>query len=427
MWYRHDDQLIAFAETELYNDFATYYKLAADKPDIEEFADVIRSDKVRIDRMSSDRFGTASPRLGKRKSTKEDSQSLFFTDTNDDGINGDDSNIESSDAESLFRKKKKTLTSSRASRPMPTRVAAPRRQQLRTSGPQIAMSRSGIPIHRSESTSTTRPALSVTPSTPNTSSSTPSASDDVKIKTEKDEDGNIIDLVKVYIGMQNKTFMISETAIAQSPVLPTLTTKEPGEPPYIMNPILTKIDANDFSAVAQFFDKSEFKPLFIPGPFDPETPVQGTGGLEGMTTSQQDADQILRLGRLYALAHKLKLPQMQALIRKKLIAGFPNPRGWESRAMLSMVGQVFQDVPGHVDDATCLLDDARQKTEETDPMKDWLVQWLSDNLELMSSGSGRGGLDFWATLDRTAGLKLAVARAWARNIEHYKGSVIRLP
>lgn len=70
MWYRYDDQLTAFMDTELYNDFATYYELGAEKADIEVFADTIRSDKARIDRMSSDRFGTPRRRLGKRKSTK---------------------------------------------------------------------------------------------------------------------------------------------------------------------------------------------------------------------------------------------------------------------------------------------------------------------------------------------------------------------
>ena len=70
MWYRHDDQLIAFAETEFYNDFATYYKLGAEKADIEVFADTIRSDKARIDRLSSDRF--SSPSLWAREAQEHE-------------------------------------------------------------------------------------------------------------------------------------------------------------------------------------------------------------------------------------------------------------------------------------------------------------------------------------------------------------------
>lgn len=113
---------------------------------------------------------------------------------------------------------------------------------------------------------------------------------------------------------------------------------------------------------------------------------------------------------------------MQQLNGKKLVAGFP--RGCYSKAMLRMIAQVFADVPGHVDNALCLVDDRGQRTDKQDALKEWLVQWLGDNLEFITKG--RGAVDFWTTLDRGVGLKLAVSRCWASINKMSKGSVVRI-
>jgi hypothetical protein len=53
---------------------------------------------------------------------------------------------------------------------------------------------------------------------------------------------------------------------------------------------------------------------------------------------------------------------MQLLIRQKFIAGFP--RGYPYKAMLVFVGQIFQAMPGTVQDAAALPDTGGQGSIE---------------------------------------------------------------
>jgi hypothetical protein len=114
------------------------------------------------------------------------------------------------------------------------------------------------------------------------------------------------------------------------------------------------------------------------------------------------------------LAGKLGLEEMQGLVFKKLKAGFPD--GWEPRVMLEMIEQVWGDVPGTVDDAAMIVG-----TGGKDGLKEWLVGWLTFNMQWVTESRAGTAKQYWCILNKAPGLRLAVSRVDARNVERYKG------
>jgi hypothetical protein len=160
----------------------------------------------------------------------------------------------------------------------------------------------------------------------------------------------------------------------------------------------------------------EFEPMYIQQAEDARV-VEGNGSLEGVENVEGDSEQVRRLGRLYCLARRFELVKMQGLVFKKLKAGFPG--GWEPRVMLRMIEQVFRNVPGTVDDAAAV-----ELTGETDALKDWLVGWLAFNMQWITETGPAAAKMYWGVLNRTPGLRLAVSRVDARNVERYKGVLV---
>ena len=118
--------------------------------------------------------------------------------------------------------------------------------------------------------------------------------------------------------------------------------------------------------------------------------------------------QVKRLAKLYLLAGRFKLPTMQLLIRQKLVAGFPS-------------GYPYKAMPGTVQDAAALPD-----TGGRDPLKEWLIVWLAHHMRYSQSHTKTVSKQYWETLDKGAGLSLAVHRAKAQIIEKYKGELVKL-
>ena len=259
------------------------------------------------------------------------------------------------------------------------------------------------------------------------SSSVPPEANTVAAKVEIGDDGLPMQFVSLYVGIQNKEYNVTVASISQSPILMSLVIQRPGKMPFIMDPELKNVDVADFDAILQFFDIGEFEPLFVHGRDDTQV-REGGGFLEGIETFKQDMEQIARLGRLYVLAKKLQIPEMEGLVFKKLIAGFP--RGWEARTMLALVRQVFADIPGTVDNAAIVLS-PEPDTQKDDALKGWLIDWLAANVEHITTTDKKKDGDlvavqYWDTLNNTIGLRLAVCRAEFRQIEKYKGRPVKI-
>lgn len=207
---------------------------------------------------------------------------------------------------------------------------------------------------------------------------TDSNPDDVIIKQEDGKDGE--QMVTVYIGPQNQIFNISKNDLSQSPVLYGYIRGEPGGL-FIMDPGLMKVSDVDFEAVGEFLETGEFQPTYLAEERAADI-EPGAGKLDGVDSQKKDSVQIKRLAKLYLLAGMFKLPKMQLLIHQKLIAGFP--RGYPDKAMLAFVGQIFQGMPGTVDDAAAL-----PESGDRDPLKEWLIVWLAHHMRRYSQSHAK--------------------------------------
>jgi hypothetical protein len=218
------------------------------------------------------------------------------------------------------------------------------------------------------------------------------------------------------VHVDGRKFRISEVDIQQSSVLTSYIQRKPGRDRWIMDPDRADVSAADFEAVGQFLQTAEFEPVYIHRAEDGRA-TEGSGSLEGVENVEGDSEQVRRLSRLYCLARRFGLVKMQGLVFKKLKAGFPG--GWEPRVMLRMIEQVFRDVPGTVDDAAAV-----EMTGERDGFKEWLVGWLAFNMQWITETGPAAAKMYWGVLNRTPGLRLAVSRVDARNVERYKGVLV---
>jgi hypothetical protein len=185
---------------------------------------------------------------------------------------------------------------------------------------------------------------------PPNSTRTTSTPHKLETKADVGDDGFPVDLMDVHVG--GRKFLISEVDKLQSSVLTSYIMRKPGRTPWIMDPDLQDISPKDFEAVQQFVQSSEFELMYI-HQADDSSKASGNGSPEGIETVEQDSEQIRRLGRLYVLAGKLGLEEMQGLVFKKLKAGFLDR--WELWVMLQMIEQVWSDVPATVDDAVMIV------------------------------------------------------------------------
>ena len=254
-----------------------------------------------------------------------------------------------------------------------------------------------------------------------------STDDGVKIKPEGGEDSGSDNMITVYIGMQNKVFKISKEDLSQSPVLSGYLRGKP----FIMDPDLMEVASPLFESVDEFLKTAEFQPLYVPkeGRTDFEP---GAGGLDGVEGHKQYSTELLRLGELYVLAGKFKMPKMQLLIRRKIIAGFVE--GWSYKAMLVFVGQIFRHMPGTVENAAAAAAPDQgggggegEGAEPKEPLKEWLIRWLAQYMREYTQSLEKGvPKQYWDTLDKGVGLSLAVHRVKAQIIEKHKGELVKI-
>jgi hypothetical protein len=385
MYYPAMDQVHKFRGTKMYDDFHALYNVARQKDTLlERYRHEILADKARIDRLADTSRG---PTRRGRNSTSN--RGLFVTDDEDSDADKGDSHLEDSEEEDDDDDQ-------------------PARKRTKTTDGLARTTRS--------STIPARPLPDEADAlaTPPTSTASAPTLDEPEIKAEVGDDGFPVDLMDVHIG--GHKFRISEVDIQQSKVLTSYILRKPGREPWIMDPDLADVSAGDFEAVRQFLQSGEFEPMYIHRAEDASI-ASGNGSLEGVETVQQDSEQIARLGRLYVLARRFGLVGMQGLVFKKIKAGFP--AGWASRVMLGMVEQVWRDVPGTVDDTAAVAG-----TREKDALKEWLVGWLAFNVQFITEAGAETARLFWGVLNRTPGLRLAVSRVDATNVERYKGVLV---
>ena len=231
--------------------------------------------------------------------------------------------------------------------------------------------------------------------------------------------------VTVHVGKETQEFQITEHDLSQSPVLTSYIIRRLGRPPCVWDPDLRKVDCGDFEAVKQFLKGGEFEPRYVHQKDNDGVIQAGAGSLEGITTLKDDCTQITRLGKLYLLARKFDLSNMQDLIRQKLVAGFP--RGYRAKTVLLLIGQIFKTIPGNVNDAVALPGEIVRvslEDQHTDELKVWLVKWLANEMRAITSVGT--ATQYWETLDAIPGLSLAVFREKAKLVEQYRGEYIKI-
>lgn len=116
-----------------------------------------------------------------------------------------------------------------------------------------------------------------------------------------------------------------------SPPLSKLLTHHPENGWYIMSPMLSSIDANDFRPVGEYIDRREYHPNILD---DGTVHVR----LEGDLSPENVRQEVLRCCTIYQLAQMLEMPGLQHLVFRKLKALARTPM----KEMLVVIESLFQ-------------------------------------------------------------------------------------
>ena len=141
-----------------------------------------------------------------------------------------------------------------------------------------------------------------------------------------------LDVVIIYVDNPHKRFQVRRAGLDTSPLLSKLLTHHPENGWYIMSPMLSSIDANDFRPVGEYIDRREYHPNILD---DGTVHVR----LEGDLTPEMLRDQILRCGTVYQIAQMLGMPGLQDLAFRKLQALTPHYRPLE---VLTVIESLFE-------------------------------------------------------------------------------------
>ena len=123
------------------------------------------------------------------------------------------------------------------------------------------------------------------------------------------------DQVKVYVGNPHTTFIVKNESLEKSTLLVHMVKEHDGES-YIMSPMLSDFDADDFIAVSEYLDHYEYKP----GLLDEGTDY---ARLEGIETDEERSRTIIQCGVLYGIGERLMLRGLSGLAIRKFKALMP--------------------------------------------------------------------------------------------------------
>ncbi len=157
--------------------------------------------------------------------------------------------------------------------------------------------------------------------------------------------------VMIYVGNPHKKFRAKRSGLEASPLLSSLATYHPQNGWYLMSPLLSSLNADEFFPVGQYLERGEYNPNILD---------EGTEWvrLEDGLTDQQRGQEVVRCGTIYSLAQTLELPGLQDLAFRKLRA-LAKQELYHPLAILCVVEMVFES--GNED------------------LRDYLVHYLANN------------------------------------------------
>ena len=123
---------------------------------------------------------------------------------------------------------------------------------------------------------------------------------------------------KIYVGNPLTIFTISRSSLEVSPFLSGLLAYNAANGWYVMAPLLSSINGDDFRPVAEFLEYNEYHPHILD---------EGTDHvrLADITSDEEEQGHIIQCGICFKLGQKLELPGLQELAFRKLKVLQPYP------------------------------------------------------------------------------------------------------
>ena len=125
-------------------------------------------------------------------------------------------------------------------------------------------------------------------------------------------------------------FKVKRRGLDASPLLSKLLTHHPENGWYIMSPLLSSLDADDFQPIGEFIDRREYHPNILD---DGTVHVR----LEGDLSPEMLRHQVARCGTVYRVAQMLEMPGLQDLAARKLKALAPHHQALEILTVIDLV------------------------------------------------------------------------------------------
>ncbi|KAI9771615.1 MAG: hypothetical protein M1840_001830 [Geoglossum simile] len=161
--------------------------------------------------------------------------------------------------------------------------------------------------------------------------------------------------VTIFVGNQQDEFIIERQILKKSPVLESSVIDRDELGPHVLRIFLLRSNVSDFEAVKEFLHESEYTPkLFCRG--------TDAAHLGDAMTDQQRADEASRCARVYCLALKLVLPELQQLAIEKLETVW----FYSGYGILQLAKHVYSNT-----------------TDSADQLRRFLVQHIAENMAFL--------------------------------------------
>ena len=138
--------------------------------------------------------------------------------------------------------------------------------------------------------------------------------------------------VIIYVDNPHKMFKVRRSGLDASPLLSKLLMHHPENGCYIMSPMLSSLNANDFQPIGEYIDRREYRPNILD---DGTVHVR----LEGDLNPEMLRYQVVRCGTIYQVALMLEMPGLQDLAFRKLKALAPH---YQALEILIVIESIFE-------------------------------------------------------------------------------------
>ena len=139
--------------------------------------------------------------------------------------------------------------------------------------------------------------------------------------------------VIIYVDNPHKMFKVNRAGLSTSPLLSKLLSHHPQNGWYIMSPMLSSIDANDFQPIGEYIGRREYHPNILD---DGTVHVR----LQGDLTPEMLRHQVVRCGTIYRIAQMLEMPGLQDLAFRKLKALAPQYQPLEILTVIELLFEI---------------------------------------------------------------------------------------